>query len=338
LQLDFSKLHKNDASVVYRITKFRITECSLVDNPANDMATIESMELAKRYSEEKQMSLIDNEARAILRKYGIMAKGYKDSNSTSAAWSNPATGTNSASRGDGDDTPGYQPELDLLAAFIREFKTVIVELGASNENTDLSPEEVIEQASRIAMQRVKQTNATDWSVGNGDDDESLNPNGSSATATSARRSAADAIEQLYRPSNGFELAKRILASNDLDVTLISKLADRNRVGVAGNSDALLRHEGGGELRKLEDARSGDVQLSKILTEMGDSQLEKRLSERNERGLRKLADVSIFDSAPRTQDFAGSYSRGCLAADDFVGNLTKRLSRGRVASTIDDLLH
>lgn len=288
-------------------------------------------------------SMIDNEARAILKQYGIVVKGsYEESNSTSTAWTNPATGTNSASRGDGDDEPGYQPELDLLAAFIREFKIVVTELGASNENADLSPAEVIEQASRIAMQRVKQTNVTDRSADDGDD-ESLFPTSGGATATGAYRSAGDAIAQMFRggPSNGFEAARRVAAANDLEAGLLVKLGDRNRVGIPGGADSLLKadHHDGTELRKLADARSGEVELSKILTEVGDEQLAKRLSERGEQGLRKTMDFSVFDSSPRAEDFAGSYDRGLADYGDPHAVLVKRLAnRNRVGVSFEKLLH
>jgi hypothetical protein len=281
-------------------------------------------------------SLIDDEAARILKQYEIVvAKGsYRDSNSTSTAWSNPATGTNSASRGDGDDTPGYQPELDTLSAFIREFKIAIVELGAANENSDLSPEEVIEQASRIAMQRVKQTNASDWSGGNGDDDESLNPNGPGAAAANAFRSTGDTIQQM---ASGFEIAKRVFCMNDLDAGLLGKLSDRGRVGVAGASDALLTRDDGGELKKIEDGRAGELSFSKILSEPGDPQLEKRISEGNATGTRRSLDFDAFRGYS-VAPFEGSYSPGCLS--DPLSDLTKRIDRVHRGggSDITKLLH
>jgi len=55
-------------------------------------------------------------------------------------------------------------------------------------------------------------------------------------------------------------------------------------------------------------------------------------------MRKLADFSVFDSSPRTEDFRGSYSPGCLV--DPVSDLTRRIDkihRGG-GNEIEKLLH
>jgi hypothetical protein len=235
---------------------------------------------------------------------------------------NPATGTSTDSTGDGDDTPGYEDELDLLAAFQREFQIVITELGGQNEDSDLSPAEVLRQAMRIAMQRV--LNVTDLSDG---------PASQAQVTEAQRQGQGNDFNNMFNP-NGFELKKRMDARAD-DGGLLAKLSSPDRVSAGGLSASLLKRDAPDEtMRKIDDGR-GDLDISKVITEPDD--LLKRLSARNAAGMRKNMSISVFDSAPRPEDFRGSYSPGVdgLPPDakivndpmSLVAKLARRHARG-----------
>jgi hypothetical protein len=327
--LNFTKRYDEP---IWRITKFRITECSLVDNPANDMATISSVELAKRMDD----TMISPETRKYLVSLGFDERGHfldpsmRKKVEASNGPVNPATGTRSASEGDGDRTPAYQSELDLLAEFQRQFAIAITELGAENENGDLSPAEVLRQAIKVAAQRV--INVTDLT---GDDgrDPSLNPV-PAQTREAQRRGEDGDFNQMFHPTNGFEIAKRLRCAVD-DGGLTARLAKSDRVSVPGASSSLLRDEV--EMRKFDDG-SGPLDVSKVIREP--EELAQRLAARNAGGLHKSLDFDLFTKGASSTEFEGSYSRGIGGEDAFdraVIGIAKLHRRGG-ADDISKLLH
>jgi len=327
--MNFKHLRKADGTV-WRITKLRITETSLVDNPANDMATIEEMELAKRYIQEQTMSAshIRPEIAKFLsdRGFSYLVKGK----------TNPQTGTSTDSRGDGGPSDESASAIQAALSLAREVVGEMIALTSDNPSSpSVDYDEMWRRALRVVANRLGMPEIVDWSGDNDNPDPSLNPNGPGAAAVNAYRDASEAIEQMDRAPSGFELAKRILSANGEDATLLAKLRDRNRVGIAGASDALLKHEGGDELRKLADDRAGTLDLRRILSEVGDPQLEKRLSERD--GMRKTMDFDVFHGGSAAP-FAGSYNPGCLA--DPLSDLTKRIDRIHRGggNEIEKLLH
>ena len=341
-------LGKSDEPVIWRITKLKIVECSLVDNPANDMATIESVQLAKRYDGE-----VVKKYSPEFKKY-MISKGFgylvgepedplaflKASNYPVDAAINPATGTNSASRGPGAQfgsaTPEAMATADAAERFANELITVITQLGEENENSDLSPAEVLRQAIKVAAQRA--LNITDMSGDNGNPDPSLNPNGPAARATGSRReSGDDDFENLFVPRSGFELKKRLDTQNDLNTALMAIFSKADRVTMPGTSSALLKADDNRsmDLRKAEFG-DGHADLSRIVTEVGDRELIKRLSEREAAGVRKVLDFHVGSRDSSVPEWRGSASPGILG-DDLTATLAKRLKNIR-PTTIEDLLH
>jgi hypothetical protein len=217
---------------------------------------------------------------------------------------------------------------DAAERFANELITVITQLGEENENSDLSPAEVLRQAIKVAAQRV--LDVTDRSADSGTD-PSLNPTSPGARATGSRReSGDDDFNNLFRPPNGFELAKRTRAGAD-DGGLIAKMSRSDRVSIGGLSSSLLKSDDDFDMRKVEAGR-GDADTGHIIREP--DELAKRLSARNE--LRKTIDFSALTRGADVPAWRGSSSPGCLG-DGVVETLAKRLKNVR-PTTLEDLLH
>jgi hypothetical protein len=201
---------------------------------------------------------------------------------------------------------------------------------------------VLARAINAVANRLGQTAFTDLTGDNGNPDPSLNPNGPAASRAGGYRSAGDAIEQMDR-LNGFEIAKRILFAPD-DGGLLAKLSRADRVSVSGGSASLLKRDDDLDMRKFEDGIS-DADCSAIIKES--DELLKRLTARNAAGLRKSMDISVFNAAPRADEFRGSYSPGLdglpLNAkifnrpEDLVGKIAARHRHGGEAH-LSKLLH
>jgi hypothetical protein len=217
-------------------------------------------------------------------------------------------------------------EVSAVERFVEELATAITQLGEQNENSDLSPAEVLAQAVKIARQRMLAI--TDWSGDNGNADPSLNPNGPATNAARGRRTSGESAD-FNNMLNGFELAKWLRTRAD-DGGLVDRLSQSGRVPAGGLSSSLLKRDES-DLRKFEDG-AGDADCSHIIREP--DELAKRLSARSD--MRKAQDLSIASRDARVPEFRGSASPGCLG-DDFAAALAKRLKNVQ-PTTIEDLLH
>ena len=280
--MNFKHLRKADGTV-WRITKLRIMEASLVDNPANDMATIEEMELAKRYTQEQRhtMSYIRPSIAKFLRDRGF---GYLVKNDDLPVFlkgaANPATGTSTDSGGDGGPDNEAGPLIDAALEAVREvLKDPTVLTSGKPGDPAVSYDEVMERVAEALKRRLGAPQITDRSADDGDDG-SLFPTSPGVAAAGARAGTGPdgIIEQINRVPNGYELAKRLRTLND-GVALVRKLNDAGQTPVAGGAAGLLKCEAESELRKLEFG-AGAADFSKVISEPGDVELIKRLSERD----------------------------------------------------------
>ena len=176
-------------------------------------------------------------------------------------------------------------EVSSVDRFAAEFTRARAELGESNENGDLSEEEVVAQATKIALQRMGQTKITDLS----EDGDALSQNANYENSGST--SATNKLDGL----NGFEIAKRIRNRNELGEDLLAKVSNPGRLSFGGGASSLLK-AGEFDFRKMDE---GDDDLSTSRKIDSPEDLTKRLSARNAAGVRKIADASILDFPGRT---------------------------------------
>jgi hypothetical protein len=139
------------------------------------------------------------------------------------------------------------------------------------------------------------------------------------------------------------MAKRLRTMAD-DGGLLGRLSKADRVSAGGLSASLLKSDdNSADIRKFDG--TGPLDCARVISEP--DELLGRLSARNAAGMRKNMSISIFDSAPRADEFAGSRSPGVndLPPDakitndpmSLVAKLARRHARGG-ENHLSKLLH